>query len=76
MNMLCSRVAFSYNLADIALMKSLCEDAGIAVFDINMSSQLSFGGADSGYYLDVPRDAAEQAKTTLTGTDYEKYIIA
>lgn len=73
--MLCSRVAFSYNMADIAVMKSLCEDAGIEVFEIQMSSQLSFGGADAGFYLDVPRNAADAAKMVLVGTDYEKYII-
>ena len=72
--MLCSRVAFSYYMADIAVMKSMCEEAGIAVFDIQMSSQLSFGGADTGFYLDVPRDAADAARRALAGTAYEKFI--
>ena len=71
--MICSRVAFSYNLADIAIMKSLCEDAGIEVFDLDISGQVSLAGADTGFYLDVPQ--VDSARTVLIGSEYEKFII-
>ena len=73
--MLCSRVAFSYSMADIMIMKSICEDAGVEVFDLQLSGQVSLAGADTGFYLDVPESAADEARAVLRKTDYEKFII-
>jgi hypothetical protein len=70
-----TRIAHSYNLAEMVAMRSLCEEVDIFVYDIDFSAQVSLAGADIGFYLEVRRLDADRARAVLLASDYAQQLL-
>jgi len=69
------RIAHTYDMGLLAIMKSLLESEGIQVLDIAMSGHLTIAGADMGYYVEVIPDHKARALRILRENDFGDYAL-
>ena len=59
------RIAFSRSLAEAGRIQSLLEAEGFHPLPVNSSSHVTVGGADHGYYVEIPKTEALAAGVFL-----------
>jgi|GEM_PF-6457580 hypothetical protein len=66
----CHRIAAMAEMARIVL-----EEHGLHPLPLNYSANVSFKGNVQGYFLEVPDQEADLARTILSKNNQEKYIV-
>ncbi len=69
------RIAHSYDIGTVVVMKSLLESEGIDVLDIARSGHLTIAGADQGYYVEVVPGQRNRARRILREHQFGKYLL-
>jgi hypothetical protein len=69
------KIAFFDNYSEACLAANQLKEKNVNTLDVNTSNHVSIAGAEQFYYIEVPSEDVENAKTALVEMGYKQHII-
>jgi hypothetical protein len=69
------KVGFHREFAAAEMIRNLLEENGLHPMKLDYSAHLSIAGAEQGYFIEIPKQEVDLAKTILSENNLGKYIV-